>query len=248
MADVYIWVRSTVDWADPAEPLDALVGGVRKKVVTWNETFEMSYFAFRRRVVEIARLNQSRVEGAVVAEWEQIPEGALVVPTDDDDWFAPDLVSALSSLLPAGAIGFNWKPAYLEVPIDISHVLHLAKLRFWPGARRHWICTSNNYALRKSAEAKPVLASHVAASEWAERGGVERMAPLGVRLSVQNRTLASQTAMGVRSDEVSPRVLLLKRRAYRRLYRRADLNGVAWARPYAEMMAELMAELEPRRG
>jgi hypothetical protein len=56
----------------------------------WNQTFDLPYHVFRQRVRRIAELNLQRVENAVRARWDEIPDGALVAPVDDDDWFAPD--------------------------------------------------------------------------------------------------------------------------------------------------------------
>ena len=78
----------------------------------WNDTFNISYQRFRHRVEQIAQLNHSRVEGAVVSEWDEIPDGALVMPVDDDDWFVPGAAQALEAELDPEAIG------YLAQPLD----------------------------------------------------------------------------------------------------------------------------------
>jgi len=241
----YIWVRDTVDWSDWDAVEAQLPTGFDAKVERWNRTFEMPFHLFRHRVREIAELNHSSVEGAVCAEWDEIPDGALVLPTDDDDWFAPGIVAELRAALDPAALGCWWQSSWLEVPTDIGHMLHLVKQKL-PWSRQFWTCTTNNYAMLKLEGTRWPLYRHVYASRWMDGGGARRMRRVDRTLSVQNRTLASRTSLGLWQENFAHRSLRAKHRAYRRLYRRADLAGVEWARPYVEMMGALMSELEPR--
>jgi hypothetical protein len=88
---IYIWVRETTDWEDEQAFLAQLRPHLRQKVEAWNETFDMPFHTFRLRVREIARLNLSRVEGAERAEWDEIPQGGLVLPVEAHPPRAPDL-------------------------------------------------------------------------------------------------------------------------------------------------------------
>ena len=89
---MFIWVRTSIDWSDEAALPSLVKPEFLTKLELWNETFSIPYSRFRHEVCEIARLNLSRVERALVRPWDEIPEGAVVLPVDDDDWFAPDIV------------------------------------------------------------------------------------------------------------------------------------------------------------
>ena len=87
------------------------------------------FHVFRRRVREIAQLNHARVEGAVCADWEEIPNGALVLPVDDDDWFAPDAVRVLERGFDPGTTGYYWTSSWVERPINLRHSLRVTSRR-----------------------------------------------------------------------------------------------------------------------
>src|SRR5262249_10505011 len=147
-------------------------------------------------VRRIAESNLARVENAAVLPWDEIPDGALVAPVDDDDWFAPDLARALERAYDAQTLGYFWTSSFLEVPIDLGHRLGLLRRTLFPSTPPRWICTTNNYAVVKHRDAKPLLEKHTVAS--AHFAGVDagRVRRLDGRLSVMNRTLASQTSLG----------------------------------------------------
>lgn len=113
---VFIWVRTQIDWSDEATLDEQLKQEFLPKLERWNATFTLPYHRFRHEVAEIARLCLSRVAGAEVRPWPEIPDGSVVLPVDDDDWFAPDAVARLRPLLRPEDVGCRWTPAYLEVP------------------------------------------------------------------------------------------------------------------------------------
>jgi hypothetical protein len=78
------------------------------KLAAWDATFTVPYRAFRSELRRIAHLNLSSVEGATCAAWDAIPDGALVAPVDDDDWFAPDLVTVLGARHDPEAVAYRW--------------------------------------------------------------------------------------------------------------------------------------------
>ena len=247
---IYIWVRATLPWHDAELARAQVRPDFRQRLDLWNETFNIPYQRFRQRVVEIAGLNHARVEGAVRAEWDQIPEGALVMPVDDDDWFAPDAARLLEAEGVPSARGYLWTSRWVEVPISAGHRLYMFRRRLLPASPPKWICTTNNYAMPKHAETKEILGNHITASRWFKPrigGDVKRIRR---ELSVANRTLASMTSLRVHHPRhrFGRAELLRKFRRYKRLYHEVDTAGLEWCRPYVTMMAELMYELEPADG
>ena len=246
MSAVRIWVRTTLDYDDERAFSGQLRAEFREQVALWDGLFEMPFRVFRSRVRDIARENLERVEGAVVSDWDDIPDEALVLPCDDDDWFAPHAAAALERSAGADGPGARWPTSFLEIPIDWRHELGVWRARVL-GPRPEFACATNNYALRKSGDVRELLADHVLASRWVRAQPVGTIPVLGERLSLMNRTLASQTSLGWNRSPRGRRNTLRKLPRYRRLYRRPLPSGLAWAQPYADQMEALMGELELRR-
>lgn len=245
---IYIWVRRAVDWDHGEAALDQITDHwLKPKIVLWNATFNVSYQRFRHRVAQIAELNHSKVAGAVRAHWEEIPDGALVIAVDDDDWVAPCAARVLEQAHDSGVIGYLWESRWIEVPIDLRHRLHRFQRRLLPQTPPKWICAANNYAMAKGPETQQLLASHVRASHWFEprlRAGDETVKKLAAELSLANRTLASQTSLRGMKPTMSRSQLLRKYRRYKSLYENPSPEAPPWCRPYAKMMSDLMAGLE----
>jgi len=245
---VRIWVRATLDYDDERAFNERLRPAFREQVALWDSVFEMPYRVFRSRVREIARENLARVEGAQVSSWEEIPEGALVLPCDDDDWFCPDAAQIAASAMVPGIAGVRWTSSFLEVATNRRHQLGIWRARLRPAhPRPRYLCTTNNYALFASEDSKELLTRHVHASRWVAAQPAGSVPLLAQRLSLMNRTLASQTSLGHLGVPISRRKLLRKLPRYRRLYDRPLTGELAWAQPYAERMGALMGELELRR-
>ncbi len=247
---VYIWVRTTVDWDD----VDGLSGTLEPSFLPtralWDATFTISYHVFRSELRRIAAWNHQNVVGATAAAWADIPGGALVVPVDDDDWFAPDLVEALAAHHDLDAVAYRWTGSYLEVPFNLAHSLHLARRRVVPRLPPRHYCMTNNYALVKRDESEPLAANHLLASN-ALRGSPD-VRELRAVLSLMNRTLSSQTTLrpptgfGRRRAEVTREHLVRRYRRYRSLYVEGARRAPAWSRPYVARMGELMETVELR--
>ncbi|HEX8120806.1 MAG TPA: hypothetical protein VF549_06000 [Solirubrobacteraceae bacterium] len=240
---VHIWVRTDVPWEDEAAFAAQIPERMRPLVDLWNATFALPYHRFRAELRDIARESLAAVAGATVSEWDAIPAGALVLPVDDDDWFAPDAATVLSRERAAGDEGLRWTSTFLEVDIDLAHTLSKNVRRALPGVGQKWICTTNNYAVVKADGARTLCASHVAASRWVERDAPVRA--LERRLSVMNRTLASQTSLRRHRSPIDRPGLLRKRARYEALYERWERppEDLAWTRPHVARMRALMARL-----
>jgi hypothetical protein len=212
---------------------------MQRPVELWNATFGLPFRRFRQELARIAEINRSRIAGASCVPRDEVPAGAIVVPTDDDDWFAPDLASALQAAIDNRYAGYYWPSRFIEVPVSLAHRLGLARRAIFPRTPPKWLCTTNNYAVAMSAVTAPLVDNHMRASDWfvAHPGAVRR---LDACLSVMNRTLASQTSLANIGSRAS---LVAKFRRYGRVYRRPLPTQLAWCEPYVAMMRALMDEL-----
>jgi hypothetical protein len=238
---ICICVRATLDWQDEAAVEAQLVDAFRPKVRAWNATLTPPYHLVRHRLKTLAQANLARVEGAARVPPDAIPPDALVIPVDDDDWLAPDLATRLRERLDPDARGYLWTREVLEIRVPLRR-----RFWYWLWSWKASTCATNNYAFPYRPELEPVVRSHLKASAHfdAHRARIVR---LPRTLSIQNRNLSSQTALGWRRPSVSREELVAKFRRYRALYRHVALPAeLAWARPYVDAMAELMDEIRVR--
>ncbi len=189
------------------------------------------------------------MDGARLVAPAEAPTGALVVPVDDDDRLAPDLAARLAAAWDALARGYRWQSHILETRPMGNPVRWL--LRRGRGVtpradESRFTCTSNNYAFVAASDARELVPNHMEASRrFDARPGDVRRLPLA--LSLQNRNLASQTALAWGRPTIPRRTLLRRYRRYRGLYGRVELPpALSWARPSVDAMAALMRELKPR--
>lgn len=244
LTEAFIWIRATLDWGEPGVR-ERIAPGFLPRVDLWDATFNLPYVDFRAELRRIAQLNLARVAGArVTTDWDAIPDGALVLPTDDDDWFAPDIVTTLEHAQRPGAVGYRWPSTFLERPNSLGHRLYLQRRRLFPWLAPRFFCTTNNYALPKTDEAYQRASSHVAASR-AFDGNTEVVAVSG-KLSVMNRSLASQTSLGWRSRTFSAGKLRRRYREYSTLYDETSTGLPAWSHEYVEQVGAVMRQLRLR--
>ncbi|MBI3786154.1 MAG: hypothetical protein HY270_22435 [Deltaproteobacteria bacterium] len=245
---LYIVVRRTTDWTSEATVRAQLPDGFAPLVDLWNETFDMPYHQFRQRLKEIAQANLAGVEGAVTARLEDVPSGALIAPVDDDDWFSPEMAKVVSGSGEDRYRAYRWPSRFLEVPPNFDQWLGAWRRRLFPRTPLRWLCTTNNYVIEKIPAVEPIVDSHIKATEWFVRNdGLVKV--LDAPLSLQNRNIASQTALLFRSGVMMTRSRLLRRHGqYRRLYAKAARKAPGWSRPSIRAMHELMQAVHVRRG
>lgn len=248
---IYICLRRTTEWMNEEVFLGQLEDAFRSKVEVWNTVFSMPYHIFRHRIKQIAQLNLSRVENALCAAIDEIPEGAVVVPVDDDDWFSPELGNVLEAEFNCNKTGYYWERSFLELPPSLVLKTGRFVLYTLTGRKRKvWTCSTNNYAFIKNDSELPLLMSHVVASGYFD-SQKEKVKRIDGCLSIMNRTLASQTSLGGGKPSFTKRELIRKFHHYKELYSRIELQELAWAKPYIKMMKELMSELRlksPEKG
>lgn len=236
--EIYLCVRRTLDWHDEAQVEANLIPHFRPKMAAWNATFDMPYHAFRHRLKQIAQSSLDRVEGTRRVAPAAVPDGAIAVPVDDDDWFAPDLAARIAAAWEPEAVGYLWRRATIEVPLPLRRRLWY---RLW--SFKAPTCNTNDYAIKSFAGAEPILRSHVRAGRYFDEHR-ERIVRIRATLGVQNRNVSSQTAMGWRRPSITREELVRSCDRHRALYASLALPpDLAWARPYVTEMAELMARL-----
>ena len=241
---IHICVRRTLDWNDEALVDAQVIPEFRGKLLAWNAAFDMPYHVFRQRLKAIAQENLARVEGCVRTELEAVPPGDVIVPVDDDDWFAPDLGLRLRRALDPKARGYLWRREVIEAPPLWRRARAL--LARLTGRRELHVCKTNNYAVVNGPVALDLARHHAEASAFFDaHPGDIRAVP--ATLAVQNRNLASQTALAWGRPSIGRDELLAVFRRYRRFYRSVRLGvGLSWATPYVAQMADLMQEIRPR--
>ncbi|MGH7789793.1 MAG: hypothetical protein ACRERC_23195 [Candidatus Binatia bacterium] len=244
---LHIVVRRTTDWTDEAIVRAQLPDGFAPLVDLWNDTFDMPYHRFRQQLKEIAQANHACVDGAVAATLDEVPPGALIAPVDDDDWFSPEMARVVGEHRDGRYRGYRWHSRFLEVPPNLDQRLGVWRRRLFR-TPRPWVCTTNNYVIEHMPGVEPIVDTHIDASAWFVQNEA-LVKVLDASLSLQNRNLASQTALLFRSGTMMTRSRLVRRhRQYRALYAKPPRALPAWCRPPIARMAALMHALQVRRG
>jgi hypothetical protein len=239
---VCICVRRTLDWSDEAAVNAGLKPDFKAKFDAWNAHFNLSYPRFRQRLKEIAELNLRQVRDAVIVTPETVPPGSLVVPVDDDDWFAPDLVDHLRAAWDPAFPGIVWTPFILEAPHNPPPFSWFRP--FFPKRPLKYTCISNNHAFVYAGPWAGLIVAHGKASHFFDRHRPQ-VRFLTRYLSIQNTNLSSQTVLNWNRPTITPAKLTRVFRRHRSLYRRPRLPAeLAWALPYVKQMAELTNELK----
>jgi hypothetical protein len=229
-----------LDWSEEALVEERLRPEFRAKFETWNATFDMPYAVFRQELKEIAQRNLSRVEGVAHTPLEEVPPGELIVPVDDDDWFAPNVAHEIRRVFEPGRIGYHW----IRQVLSPSRRRRKFRIRLRPkrmGGR--YSCATNNYALVNTSELAPLALKHKRASEYFDAHPTH-VTRIPKTLAIQNRSLASQTALAWKRPTITREELVEVFDGYRDLYANWKLRPeLRWAQPCVDGMAELMEKI-----
>ena len=236
-------MRRSLDWSDQALVAERLRPEFRAKFETWNATFDMPYAGFRQRLKEIAQLNLSRVESVAHTPLEEVPPGELIVPVDDDDWFAPDVAHEIRRVFEPGQAGCHW----IRQVISPSRRRRKFRIRLRPkrlGGR--YSCATNSYAVVNTPELAPLTLNHKRASEYFDAHPTH-VTRIPKTLAIQNRSLASQTTLAWKRLTITREELIEVFHRHRDLYANWKLRPeLGWAQPCIDRMAELMEKIRVR--
>jgi hypothetical protein len=242
---IYLVPRHSPDWTNEAAFWAQLPEKMKGRVELWNETFRVPYWVFRQRLGELARQNWASLPGVTVVRCEEVPDGELVLPCDDDDWYSPRVGPTLEGARQAKIALYRWPGRFLEVPRDLRERLGTLRRRWLPRtppARRYY-CATNGYAVTKGALDPRALQSHVFAGRWSTAHRTLTR-ELEHPLSVMNRSLASQTQYN-RGRRISRAELIARYRRYLHLYQTPPAAKLSWMTPHVDVMRDLMLELAP---
>ncbi len=228
-----IVVRQSPNWSlgfDPSE-FERLTrrppGSVADLVRLWDETFRVSFSEIRQHMKDIARDSLLAVGVRILdfaAYLDHSPQpSAFYLFTDDDDWFAPNIIERLrgqerQQLMIWGSVRFRGSFEFREI---------------------EKFCYTNNYAVRgrlipeKARRLK--LLGHGSASKLASR---HRVTIVPEYLSVTNKHPASVNMM---SEALKGDGLV---KSVRRYLRQGPVpQECAWASTYAARAAEVFGAL-----
>ena len=238
---IHIVVRQTLNWSDRASVEAHLIADFRPKYEAWNQTFTMPYHVFRHRLREIAERSLRAVEGATVSRIADVPDGGIVIPVDDDDWFAPTLAADIRADSDERTTGWLWRREALEYRTPLKRLRQ--RVGRLAGAHPEFTCLTNNYAFRLERAHAVEMMHHALASRHFD-GPSTRTVRIPRVLGVQNRSLASQTSLAWRQPSIARSALVRLFAQHRELH--ASWRPTAelrWAGPYAAEMAALMREI-----
>lgn len=193
---------------------------------TWNRIFNIDYVSFRRSLREIQKINLREVKAPVIDLYDFEEFDGYVMPTDDDDWYHPNVVDAVLSC--------NEQYVYWDYTNYTHHGVMLLDSNL--DNNRY---ESNNYAILKGKH-KEALSHHVVANATPKSS--ERY--LSDRLSVHNRSLASLGLLNENIHSLENHLLA----CYELFMARPNLNNVdPYFEPLFEQMHMLYKRLKPKK-
>lgn len=142
---IYVYLRKTEDWeTHTCSDLlsDSFFGQftarvLAKKINAWNSVFSLNYFKYRSLLKSLSQKTFSnyKIEHSLQKIFDEITEEDFVLPSDDDDWLAPNIQE------------------HLDPKIDIQYwdcVVLMSNGRTHMWSEYHDNLCSNNYCLSGS--------------------------------------------------------------------------------------------------
>lgn len=247
----FIVCRAFVDWQNltsldttPNRSIGGRRQNFRRLFNLWNKSFSISYFGTRHRLYCLARKSWEEVNGVdgIFLEGKdakaELRTGDVVLPIDDDDWYAPSLVDELKRVIPAECSDvrlFKWNTFRIDWKFKgpLIHRCNRSEKRF---------ASTNSYGFRWDQEwggKKGLITCHV------RTGMVRRGRNIGLDryLSLNNKTLLSLTKMNTmgmisRSDHYAD---VLRRSIDSPI--EIEGNDTEWFSPYVEGTKRIFQEV-----
>jgi hypothetical protein len=148
MRPIYIVLRQSPDWAkqtyddlEKTKTFCRLIGRpetfIIDRVLMWDKTFNISFFAARQMMKDISQLNFATIEDTVqvpATDIERVLDRkAFYLFTDDDDWYYPQIARHLSKIDPRACDVVLWLTATLGSGLNPM--------------QGHYACSTNGYAV-----------------------------------------------------------------------------------------------------
>jgi hypothetical protein len=79
----------------------------KKNVKKWDQCFNIGYFDYRAELKRIS-LESFKATGIPIVDRNELSDDSIVLPTDDDDWFHPDIKQYLDEFFKSGLQVVRW--------------------------------------------------------------------------------------------------------------------------------------------
>jgi len=219
-------------------------------IEAWNACFGMTFFEGRRRIAEIAKQNWAAVPDVdgIFTSLELAREAAdiddVILPVDDDDWFAPIVVYTLRSL-PFGRLVYWDDVAFESLPLAIIRRTNSEDRR----------CRTNSYATRvkNNSWLMPMLKHHAKVATPKLQDGEIDGTGFSAALSCANKSILSVTQLARRQRRQQKngrtksdmsRDMWVSWVHQVAIYKtRPEESDTRWIRPYIDQMQKLYAEI-----
>lgn len=206
--DTYTYLRNyrkkfdhMIEWSEYRDRYHRFV----ENVILWNHDYPMDYMRYRGAIHDIAKKTWEATGSEIVQDVKIDPDPNLIlIPTDDDDWFNPDLVGRLYEVFEDDSVNIVVWCCYHLLPNGYIYL----------DAMNDRV-SSNGYAIRANVATNRLIHHHASVNEV----NFTRIDDLG--LSVWLRHSACWTKASREGFEFEPMAM-------------PDLNHIEWAKPHIE--------------